>query len=518
VQHRTIELLRSSEKRYRLLADHVTDIIWTVSLRLSDAEKAIAKHNVAEAVDTMLERWRFTYISPAVEHVLGYTPDESMRLAFRDIAPKETLEQIRAAIIDAFTQAAISSEDASPPRSIELRFLAKDGTSRWCEVVGTYVYNADGMPEGLLGITRDVSQRHQAEHALRESERKLRTLFENLPDLVVIVDRAGRIQFANRSVPEMDREQLRNLDAFSMILPEHRAVGRRVLDQTLNSRETQSEEVQDIFGHWWSCRLVSMAENGQSDCVMVICTNVTQERLAAESVQKEQKLLRRLLELHERERQLTAYDIHDGFAQQLTGALFQLQGFRNIFVHNPDAAWKNHDTAITLLARAIDETRRLISGLRPPILDESGIVQAIEYLVYEHEKHGGPKIEFVHEVALERFAPPLESAVFRIVQESLQNACRHSRSEKIRIFLVQKDDRIHIDVQDWGIGFSVDKVAEQRFGLQGIRERVRLLDGRITIDTSPAKGTHIHVDLPLVDNAGVQPVAECDDRDDVFVK
>ena len=101
----------------------------------------------------------------------------------------------------------------------------------------------------------------------------------------------------------------------------------------------------------------------------------------------------------------------------------------------------------------------------------------------------------------ERLASPLESAVFRIVQESLTNARCHSQSAKIRIELVQEDDRIRIDVRDWGIGFNPEKVEEGRFGLRGIRERVRLLGGQVTIRTAPHKGTHVRVELPLIDTA-----------------
>ena len=91
----------------------------------------------------------------------------------------------------------------------------------------------------------------------------------------------------------------------------------------------------------------------------------------------------------------------------------------------------------------------------------------------------------------------MENAIFRIVQESLNNACRHSRSDRIRVALARRGDRICIDVRDWGVGFDPSAVAEQRFGLQGIRERVRLLDGRVAIESAPAQGTHISVELPL---------------------
>lgn len=241
----------------------------------------------------------------------------------------------------------------------------------------------------------------------------------------------------------------------------------------------------------------------------MICTDITAERSAAEAVKKEQRLLRQLLELHERERQLAAYEIHDGFAQQLTGAMYRLEAFRENRERDPEQAWKMFDSAARLLGRAIEETRRLISGLRPPILDEEGVVEAIRYLVVECRQHGGPEIEFVHDVSFTRLAPPLESAVFRIIQESLQNACRHSRSQKIRVSLIQRDDRLRIEVQDWGAGFDLNAVAEQHFGLQGIRERARLLGGKVIIQSAPNEGTLISAELPVVGVPGT-PAAEAD--------
>jgi signal transduction histidine kinase len=241
-----------------------------------------------------------------------------------------------------------------------------------------------------------------------------------------------------------------------------------------------------------------LAKEGDAELAMVIATDTTQERLAAEAVGKEQQLLRRLLDLHERDRRLTAYEIHDGFSQQLTGAMYRLQGFREMFSRNPEKAWQDFDLGVRLIGRAIDETRRLISGLRPPILDESGITDAIEYLVCERSQYSGLTINFVHNVAFHRLAPPLESALFRIAQESLTNACRHSHSDRVLIELTQHGDIIRLDVRDWGVGFSPDVVEEQRFGLQGIRERARLLGGHVTIESAPGMGTHVAVQLPFI--------------------
>jgi signal transduction histidine kinase len=235
---------------------------------------------------------------------------------------------------------------------------------------------------------------------------------------------------------------------------------------------------------------------------MAIATEITQRRKAEQAIQKEQQLLRRLLDLHERDRQLTAYEIHDGFSQYLTGALYNLQGFRELQARKPRQAWEIFDAGLLLIQRSIEEARRLIGGLRPPILDESGIVAAIDYLACEAAESKEAEVEFIHDVKFQRLASPLESVIFRIVQESLTNARRHSQCAKIRIELRQHDDRIRIDVRDWGLGFDPTKVEEGRFGLQGIRERARLFGGQVSIETAPQQGTHVSVELPLVERAG----------------
>jgi signal transduction histidine kinase len=231
---------------------------------------------------------------------------------------------------------------------------------------------------------------------------------------------------------------------------------------------------------------------------MVICTDVTAEKKAAQEIIREQQLLRQLIDLQERERKFLSYEIHDGFAQQITGALFHLEAFQRLREADRLQAEKDLDQSAALLSRSIDETRRLISGLRPPILDESGILAAVEYLICEYRERSGVDIMLRHDLRGSRFAPPLENAVFRIVQESLTNATRHSRSDFIRVELSEIEDRLQIVIFDEGVGFDPAAVPENRFGLRSIRERTRLLEGRVEIDSAPGAGCSIRVELPLV--------------------
>ena len=152
-----------------------------------------------------------------------------------------------------------------------------------------------------------------------------------------------------------------------------------------------------------------------------------------------------------------------------------------------------------MVRHAYLEARRLISGVRPPILDEAGVEAAIAHLVHEHRTAGGPGIDFHSDVSFDRLPRTLENVAYRIAQEALTNACKHSRSERVSVTLSQASDIIHLEVQDWGIGFDPTAHQEDHFGLEGIRERTRLLGGRFAIESRPGEGTRLCVDLPLIE-------------------
>jgi PAS domain S-box-containing protein len=231
---------------------------------------------------------------------------------------------------------------------------------------------------------------------------------------------------------------------------------------------------------------------------VAVVTDVTDRKRAEQTVAEEQRLLRQMLELYERDRQLLAYEIHDGAAQQITGALFHLQGFEQLRATNMPAAEAAMGQAKQSLMEASSEIRRLISGLRPPILDEAGVVAAVDHLVRESRQVGGPVIELVQDVRFERLATPVENTIFRIVQEGLTNARRYSRSDRVRVSLVQRNGIVHLEIRDWGVGFDPQAVSRSRFGLRGIRERARLLGGKADIESRPGEGTRITVELPCV--------------------
>ena len=339
---------------------------------------------------------------------------------------------------------------------------------------------------------------------LHESEQRFRRLVDNAADTIILhSQKTTRIlDFNERACESLGytREELlsmkisdvdpdfipKNLERYAELPPEEYPVS---FEGTHRRKDGTTFPVE--------IRLTALT-SGEQRIMLGLARDITERKRAEKSLDDERRLLRTMLDMHERDRKLVAYEIHDGLAQQLVGALYKFQSIEPLRDHDPDAARELFDDAIRLLRDAMAEARRLISGLRPPILDEAGVVEAVDYLISQQRQRGGPEIEFVHPEHFDRLAPPLESALFRVVQECLTNACRYSQSEKVRIELERTGDCVQVEVRDWGIGFEPAGVESGHYGLQGIRQRAQILGGSAVIDSAPGKGTRIRMDLPLL--------------------
>jgi signal transduction histidine kinase len=206
--------------------------------------------------------------------------------------------------------------------------------------------------------------------------------------------------------------------------------------------------------------------------------------------------LREITQAHDIERQLIAFEIHDGLVQYIAGALMQLESI-DVKQSSAEQLQAALDHVASLLRSSIGDARRVLAGLRPPILDEHGVAAAVGHLVDE-ARRSGIEVEYAPQITSERLEPLLEGALFRIAQESLSNVRRHSGARRATVELVQSGERIDLVVRDWGCGFVPERVAASRFGLCGIRKRAELLGGRATIESTPGEGTSVIAELPCM--------------------
>lgn len=357
---------------------------------------------------------------------------------------------------------------------------------------------------GCVGFGQDVTDRKRADAELRQrdqmaADRKLVSTLESVPEGVFVVDREWRFKYVSHAAARIWK-----------MLPEQ-VVGRLIqevfpeTEQIIAVSQLARAVEENVPVHmegfypdplniYYECYC-----HPTPDGLLVYLRDVTQRKRSQEALQREQRALWRMVQASDHERQLITHDLHDGAAQELMGALMFFETFEDQWSVSPAEAKMSADAGIAALKRASTEVRRLITGVRTPVLDRLGIVSAIEDLAHQLQFPHSPKIEFQRNMANIRFASVLENCLYRIAQELVTNACKHSRSTKVRVLLRKFDGHLMLKVRDWGIGFDPKCISEERFGLEGVRERTRILGGKLRIRSQPGEGTTVRVTLPIVE-------------------
>jgi PAS domain S-box-containing protein len=527
------EALRKSEEKYRQVVDAANEGIW-----IFDAQE------------------RTTFVNSCITDMLGYAADE--------ITGKSPSCFVHENDLRYFTEKMAARREGIA-ENYEVRFRRKDGRIVWMLIAGSPLFDREHSFQGSFGIFADITNRRAAEEELKEKESRLRTILNGSPISQFFINKSHRVLYWNKALEEYsgikaeavvgtnqhwrafyDRERpcLSDLlidEDFDKIAQYYQGKCKksRLLEDAYEALDFfprigkqgswlhfTAAPVRDSWGNMFGAietledvtermkaeellrrahdeleQRVEDRTNELAETVNQLNQEVKERICTEEQLQREQRTLEHLLRASDHERQLIAYEIHDGLAQHLAGAIMQFHSYEHLSEKSSHEAAETFRTGVAMLQQGHHEARRLISGVRPPILDELGIVAAITHLVNERNCEKAPKIEFHARVGFDRLDSILENSIYRIVQESLSNACKHSKSGQIHIEFEECDQCLHIGIQDWGIGFDPENVKENCYGLEGIRERVRLLGGKIDIQSAPEKGTLIDIELPLVPKA-----------------
>ncbi len=212
---------------------------------------------------------------------------------------------------------------------------------------------------------------------------------------------------------------------------------------------------------------------------------------------KLQALSRRLVEVQEAERRNIARELHDEIGQLLTGLKLSLSTVMNM---PPGEIKDGLKEALALASELVAQVRELSLNLRPAMLDDLGLLPALLWLFERYTAQTNVRVIFRHtDLEGQRFAPELETAVYRITQEALTNAARHAQVDKVAVRLWANPEALGVQVEDGGVGFEPEAAlaAQNSSGLAGMRERANLLGGQLLIESSPGAGARLTVMFPL---------------------
>lgn len=332
----------------------------------------------------------------------------------------------------------------------------------------------------------------------------LESIFANISDAVVVVDREGTIIAGNHSLEKMTGWQKAEL------------IGQRHICEICKGMATCAEELTCTECFFHQSRLTSFEmwvkrKDGKEFPVaasstklpdterglMVMILRDMSQQQQAERERNQQKLTNYVISAQEEERKRISRELHDGVGQALYSIVV---GLNVISQFHMDTQVKELLTDVQeLTARAMEEVKRMAVELRPSALDDLGLLPAIRSYVKRFEMTFGIEVKHTLIGAQRRYKAAVETALYRILQEAMTNSAKYADADSLQVTFQDCQDRLQLTVMDDGIGFDPEQLAVRGtgLGLFGMKERANLLDGTVEIDSAPGAGTIIRVSIPL---------------------
>ena len=276
------EALRESEKRYRILADNAGDLIFTLDMSL-----------------------RFTYVSPSVSQLLGYTPEEVTDQGVGEVLAPDSAEVVFKAFAEEMAREASGANDPSRERVMELKLVGKDKTTVWGEVKMSFLREPDGRPTGVLGVSRDITERKRTQEALRQSEERLRALFDHAAAGMALVDTDGYVLAMNQANCRFlgySQEEIVGMHFADFVHPEDQDADAALYESLLQGqRDSYVMDKRYVRRHGeivWGRLSVSLVrgQNRQPQYTAIVCEDITDRKRAEEDIQESEARYRSIME------------------------------------------------------------------------------------------------------------------------------------------------------------------------------------------------------------------------------
>jgi len=398
------------------------------------------------------------------------------------------------------------------PEHYPATFYEDDRLKKWFE---NFVYK---LPTGnIIAAYDDITERKQAEEALRRAEENFRRSLDDSSLGVRIVSEEGETIYANQAILDMygydSIDELKTTPLKMRYTPESYAEFRVRREKRTRGDDKPSEYDLSIVRKDGEVRYLHVFRkeilwDGERQ-FQVVYQDITERKRAEKALWASGEQLRalagRLQAVREEERTDIAREIHDELGGELTGMKVDVS-----FLIKSALKIENEAARISLLAgmdsvnKSIDSTiqtvRRIAMELRPGILDDLGLVAALEWQLKDFEKRTGIRCKFFPPGEDINLDADLSTALFRIFQEALTNVARHSGATEGCVRLLADADSTTLEVEDNGKGIEKEKtLSSKSLGFLGMRERAQMFGGRMTVTGTPGIGTKVTVEIPPVE-------------------
>ena len=362
--------------------------------------------------------------------------------------------------------------------------------------------------ESIGQLLGDFLERRMTAEALRRSNALLETLFASTNYKIAFLDNDFRYIRVNNSYARswghkvVDYVGRSHLEFF----PGDEDIFREVL--RTGTPYTAADKLREVPGQagdpspsYWDWELFPMSGEGMAGLVLILVDRTRRHRARKElesSREELRKLASHLQDLREDERKLIAREIHDELGGLLTALKMEISLLGKGDSPLSGACLDSYDSAIDLVDQSISMVQKITSNLRPRILDDFGLVPAMEWHMKDYQKRSGITCTLKAGGRSLMMEKNRAAAVFRIFQEALTNVARHSKATAVNISLRKWGGKLHLRVADNGVGIEDSQVvAASSYGILGIRERAQSLGGQVSIRGLKGKGTTLELEIPL---------------------
>lgn len=463
--------------RYRMLFDQAPYPMWIVDL------------------DTL----GFLEVNQTAIRHYGYSREEFLAMTIMDIRPAEDVPKLLKALPTVADGARIEGQ---------WRHRKKDGTLIDVELgLCTFAY---GGKAARLTVVNDVTEAKLASDRIRESEERFRKIFDGAPIGMGIVGPDGRFCKVNEAFCSMVGYAEAELigKAFTDIthpddVDADRRLAERVFAGTIPGYRLEKRYLTKAGDIVWGQLTVSglLYDEGRARHAVGMVENIT-ERKRAESAKNQ--WVDKIIAAQEAERGRIARELHDGIGQTVTSLAVGLR------VIEDEGCVESTVPRVRTLRQAaslaVEELRRMARGLRPSVLDDLGLPEALRQYARDYARTHEIAVDVhVQETALPRLPGAVETALYRIAQEAMTNTAKHATARHLSLVLTYGAAAVSLVIEDDGRGFELEGRrgdATEGLGIAGMRERAALLHGTLEIESSPGKGTAVYARIPVRGGAG----------------
>lgn len=474
-----------------------------LGLRNSEEKRRLIMNAALDAIICIETNGKVTFWNPQAEKIFGWTAEEANGKILSNLIIPEKFKSIYEKLIAEYLK---TGNGKVFNKVLELSAINRYKGEFLIEL--TVLPIKQGNEEFFCAFVRDITARKNAEEDIRISEHKYRLLFEqnpmpmwmiSLPKKNFLAVNEAAVEFYGYSKEEFLKMNIKD------IRPDDEKHNMNTVISTYKAGISNT----GIWQHRKKDATIVMVNTITHDIIyegkhakLVLSNDMTEKIMAEEKLKNSHTDLRQLAthlqNIRESERTHMAREIHDELGQQLTGLKMDLSWINKKLNTSDHELKQKMNETLNLIDGTVRTVRRIATQLRPSILDDLGIVAAMEWQSEEFQKRSEIETHFTSNVFNITVSPELVTGFFRIFQESLTNVLRHAKATKVKAALNLQDGLLVLKIADNGIGFNSKEIESKKtLGLLGMKERTLIMGGSYEITSKPGKGTTVIIMAPL---------------------